>query len=101
MTTRPILTIGDLGVRLAAARQFRGLTQAALAERARVSRQWVSAVESGRRMGVEFASVLRVVAALDLRLELRAPGPPAVVGTADADEPEHEVESYLHELGVL
>ncbi|NLF06094.1 MAG: helix-turn-helix transcriptional regulator [Actinomycetales bacterium] len=61
--------------RLAAAvrhlRLSRGLTQAQLATRAGVSRQWVSALENGRTEGVELARLMQVLDALDASLVVR------------------------------
>jgi len=52
-------------------RQDRGLTQAELARRADVSRQWVVALEQGRTEGIELGRLLRVLDALDASLMLR------------------------------
>lgn len=65
----------DMGARLRARRRELGLSQSAAAERAGVSRQWVVAAEGGKP-SLELAAVLRIVAALDLALDLR-PAPPA------------------------
>ncbi|HEU5152676.1 MAG TPA: helix-turn-helix domain-containing protein, partial [Iamia sp.] len=72
-------TARDIGALVRARRQELGLSQGALAERASVSRQWLVAAEAGKPT-VELAAVLRVLAALDLALDLRtAPsGPPAI-----------------------
>ena len=53
------------------------LSQEALANKAGVSRKWVSEFERGRMAGPEMALVLRVLAALDIALEAQpaAPGP--------------------------
>jgi y4mF family transcriptional regulator len=48
-----------------------GLTQTQLANRARVSRKWVSGVETGKS-SVDTGLVLRVLDALGLRIELIA-----------------------------
>jgi transcriptional regulator with XRE-family HTH domain len=50
-------------------RQTLGLSQAELAARANVSRQWVSAFESGRP-GSELQLILRLLEALELRLSV-------------------------------
>lgn len=54
-------------------RQALGLSQAELASRANVSRQWVSAFESGRP-GSELRLILRLLEALELRLSVDPPG---------------------------
>jgi HTH-type transcriptional regulator/antitoxin HipB len=70
-----------------------GLTQAELADRARVSREWVNYFEKGKRT-VELALVLRVLDTLGLRLELSRPT------TTTADPPGSEtsgLDTYLDE----
>jgi HTH-type transcriptional regulator/antitoxin HipB len=64
----------DLGLTVRDRRRALGLDQASLAKRVGVSRQWIIALEKGKR-SVELALVLRTLTALDLRL------------TADADTP--------------
>ena len=64
MVSSGIPTLGDLGAALRRHRLAAGLTQAQLAGRAGVSRQWVSEVEGGKRAGVEFGAVLDVAGAL-------------------------------------
>lgn len=64
------ITVVDLGAQLRAARRARGLTQAELAERAGVSRNFVVQVERGQRRGAELDRVLALVRALGLELAL-------------------------------
>jgi transcriptional regulator with XRE-family HTH domain len=71
MTTRP-MQISSLRDLVAAARGRRlslGLSQAELASRARVSRQWISEFEAGKPT-VELGLVIRLLDALDLGVDL-------------------------------
>lgn len=75
-----IMDVGSLRDLAAIARGRRrelGLSQAELATRARLSRQWVSAFESGKATA-EIGLVIRLLDALDLRLAV------AEAGAADA-----------------
>jgi HTH-type transcriptional regulator/antitoxin HipB len=56
-------------------RKTLGLSQAELARRADVGRQWLVAVEQGK-MGAELGLVLRTLAALGLRLAVVDPDAP-------------------------
>ncbi len=84
-----INSILDLASLARGRRQALGLSQAELASRANVSRQWVSAFESGRP-GSELRLILRLLEALELRLSVDPledprndrPAPP---GTVDLD----------------
>jgi len=64
-----IHSILDLSSLVRGRRQALGLSQAELASRANVSRQWVSAFESGRP-GSELRLILRLLEALELRLSV-------------------------------
>jgi HTH-type transcriptional regulator/antitoxin HipB len=65
----------DLALVVRRRRRALGLDQAALARRVGVSRQWVIALEAGKR-SVELALVLRTLSALDLRVTAEpAPAP--------------------------
>ena len=66
---RPFRTVGHLGLELRRLRQEAGLTQAELAERAGVSRRWISQVERGHERA-EAGNLMRVVRALGLSLRL-------------------------------
>ena len=57
-----------------------GLTQAALAERVGVSRDWVNSFERGKRT-VELSLVLHLIEALELEIELM----PAIASADPAD----------------
>jgi HTH-type transcriptional regulator/antitoxin HipB len=64
----------DLGGCLRDQRRRAGLSQTELCERARVSRRWLSDLEAGKPTA-EVGLVLRVVAALDLMVELQPASP--------------------------
>lgn len=87
--SRPISTIRDVAAAVRGRRQTLGLTQADVARRARVSRQWISEFESGKPTA-ELALVIRLLDALGLYFSLesrdatKGPQPP-VVGTIDLD----------------
>lgn len=66
----PARTSAELGAVLRSHRRARGLTQEGVAERAGVSRAFVSDLERGARAGAELARVLAVARALDLALDL-------------------------------
>ena len=71
-------SIRDLAAVVRGRRADLGLSQAELARRARVSRQWVNEFEGGKSTA-ELGLVLRVLDALDLRLaidERRGDTPP-------------------------
>lgn len=55
-------------------RKKRGLTQAQLAHRAGVSRQWLNALENGRTRGLEVARLMACLDALDASLMIRDDG---------------------------
>ena len=63
----------QLGAMVRAQREQRGLTQAELAERARVTRESVSRLESGRD-NARLSLVLNVLSALDLDVTLEQTG---------------------------
>lgn len=65
-----IRSIMDLAASVRGRRLALELSQAQLAARAGVSRQWVNAFEAGKRTA-ELGLVLRVLDALDLGLDLR------------------------------
>jgi len=69
-----LTTVRDLGAAVRHRRREARLTQAMLAQRAGVSRQWLSGFESGKNPAVELGRVLDVLAALGLALEV-VPGP--------------------------
>lgn len=64
-------TLPQLGLAIRRLRDRRTLSQAELAERAGVSRQWIIAVEQGRKNGLEVGLLMRVLDALDASLTVR------------------------------
>ena len=68
---RPFRTVGHLGMEIRRLRQSAGLTQAELAQRAGVSRRWLSHVERGHPHG-ELAHLFAVLRALGLALRFEA-----------------------------
>lgn len=64
-------SLPKLGSTVRGLRLRRGLTQAELAERAGVSRQWIVSLEQGRTRGMEIGLVLRVLDSLDASLYVR------------------------------
>jgi len=67
---RTFVDLVSLGAAVRDARQARGLTQAGLAERAKVSRQFVISLERGAGPRAELARVLSVLRALGLTMAL-------------------------------
>lgn len=60
-----------LGLAVRTLRQRRAWSQAELAARAHVSRQWIIALEGGRTEGMEIGRLVRVLDALDASLMVR------------------------------
>lgn len=71
-----------LGLLIKAERLARGWSQTSLADRAGVSRRWLTDMESGKPTS-ELGLMLRTLAALDLELHV-LPGRP---GSSPADDP--------------
>jgi HTH-type transcriptional regulator/antitoxin HipB len=71
----------DLGRYLRERRRDASWSQAQLCERAGVSRRWLSDLEAGKPTA-EVGLILRVVAALDLMVDLKPAPPPEI----DLDE---------------
>ena len=63
-------TVPLLGKGVRQLRSARSLTQGEVAVRARVSRTWLSQLESGTRLNAELAAVMRVLEVLGARLTL-------------------------------
>lgn len=80
-----LTTVRDLGAALRDARRAAGLSQQALAERAGVSRQWLSRLETGSNPGAELRKVLDVLAALSLAVELGPMAKPTLEADPFAD----------------
>lgn len=81
-----VASLRDLAAIARGRRRELGLSQAELASRARVSRQWVSAFESGKATA-EIGLAIRLLDALDLRLAVtEAEGAaPRAVAVVDLD----------------
>lgn len=73
MTTRdavPTYTASQLGQQVREQRELQGLTQAELAARASVGRQWLNEFEGGIKEGARLDMVLRLLTALDHQIVL-------------------------------
>ncbi len=66
---RPIRRPDQFGLALRSIRLHRGMTQADLAEKAQVTRKWLSQVENGKRTA-EIGLVCRVVSILGYEMQL-------------------------------
>lgn len=86
-----VLTLRQLALAVRRRRVGLGLSQAQLAARAHVSRQWVSEFERGKETA-ELGLALRLLDALDLRLQLTAAEP------APADESDADLDALLDDL---
>jgi HTH-type transcriptional regulator / antitoxin HipB len=64
-------TIADLGTAIRSARLSRGWTQDQLAERAGVSRRWISEIEGGK-LTAQIGKILVALEALDIELHYDA-----------------------------
>lgn len=82
-----VTSLRDLAAIARGRRRELGLSQAELASRARVSRQWVSAFESGKATA-EIGLVIRLLDVLDLRLavtEVETGAAPHAAAAVDLD----------------
>jgi HTH-type transcriptional regulator/antitoxin HipB len=77
-------SIHDLASTIRGRRLELGLSQAEIADRAGVSREWVNSMEAGKST-VELVFVLRLISALDLRLSLAKPEPSPALDDDDVD----------------
>ncbi|MCM4079475.1 helix-turn-helix domain-containing protein [Paractinoplanes hotanensis] len=77
----------DLGLYLRERRRAAGMTQVQLADRAGVSRRWLSDLEAGKPTA-EVGLVFKVVSALGLLIDVRV-----------EPEPEIDLDAYLDSLG--
>jgi len=78
-------TVTDLGALVRDVRTQRGWTQAVLAKKAAVGRQWLVAVESGRHDRAEWGKVMQVLRALSIELLVTTPTDDTDAGQAPAD----------------
>lgn len=67
-----LTTVRDLGAAVRRTRREAGLSQQTLADKARVSRQWLSRFESGKNPSAELRKVLDLLGALGLAIDLVA-----------------------------
>ena len=81
------LTARDIGAVVRGRRRDLGMTQAVLAGRAEVGREWLVGLERGKQRA-EMGHILRVLRALDLEIDV-APAP------ADRDRPGAELDAIL------
>ena len=86
LSVRSIRTCRELGAAIRQSRKDQGLTQAALAAKARVGRQWLSELETGKQTA-EVGRVLWVLDALDLNITLRE--------AADSDPDTFDLNAYV------
>jgi y4mF family transcriptional regulator len=92
------MRINSMHALAAAARGRRvdlGLSQAQLAAKAGVSRDWVNSFERGKRT-VELALVLRVLEALDLRIDVTPADEPTPADTPERPSLGSLLDAYLN-----
>ncbi|MDO8187752.1 helix-turn-helix domain-containing protein [Conexibacter sp. JD483] len=88
-----VLALRQLSLAVRRRRAELGLTQAQLAARARVSRQWVIDFEAGKETA-ELGLTLRLLDALDLHLQLS----PAESAPPPADDDAIDLDALLDDL---
>lgn len=66
-----MLSLSSIGEQIGPKRKEMGLTQAALANKARVSRGTLEALENGRLGELGYAKITRILSALGLELKLQ------------------------------
>ena len=64
------MLIEDIAARVKETRRAQGLTQLALAERAKVSRPTIARLETGKLPEIGYRTLLKILRALDLDLRL-------------------------------
>jgi HTH-type transcriptional regulator/antitoxin HipB len=79
-----VRSIRDVASAVRGRRTDLGMSQAQLADRARVSRKWIYEFEAGKP-SAELGLLLRVLEALDLALELTRGADATVADTVDLD----------------
>jgi transcriptional regulator with XRE-family HTH domain len=86
-----MLSLADLGQRIASARKGKRLTQSELANRAHVSRPTIDLIENCRAAEIGYSKLVRILAAVGLELELRsiAPARPTLDDLLN-EEPSHD-----------
>lgn len=66
-----MLTLFSIGEQIAAKRKTLGLSQAALAKRAKVGHSTLDALENGRLGELGFSKIVRLLSALELELKIQ------------------------------
>ena len=66
-----MISLGEIGTRIASARKRNGLTQFELARRAGVSRPTVDLLENGRASEIGYSKLVRILAVLGLQFRLQ------------------------------
>lgn len=89
MATVTVHRPDDLGPELREIRLEQGVTQAALAEKAKVGRQWLNAFELGDKWTAPLDMVYRVLSALKVTVELEPEPSPR---PRDPDNPAHHID---------
>lgn len=84
----------DIASAVRGRRQELGLSQAELANRAKVSRKWISEVEAGKPTA-ELQLVIRVLEALGLMLDLAVPGTTTAAAERERGEPPIDLDAIL------
>jgi len=96
MATNPrsvrLRTVRDLGALIRDARTTRDWTQTDLAERAKVSRQWLVSIERGQHSRAEIGMLLRVLKTLGVELLAR----PVQPTEPSPERPDVDLESLLN-----
>lgn len=67
-----MVSLADLGRRIASARKEKQLTQSELASRAQVSRPTIDLIENRRASEIGYSKLVRILAAVGLELELQS-----------------------------
>lgn len=81
-----IVSIADIAALVRGRRMDLGLSQGAVAKRAKVSRKWINEFEVGGKATAELGHVLRVLEALDVDLEAETGGRTLTEGDIDLDD---------------
>lgn len=91
-----VLTTKDVGALIREARRARTMTQAELAQRAGVTRRWLSDIEQGTKQRAELGLVLAALQAAGVRLDASVPGIPDAQQDTAARAPETEIMAADH-----
>lgn len=93
-------TAREIGLRIRDRRMHLGLSQAELAERVGMTRQWVIGLEKGAP-GAALGTVLRTLAELGLALDISAPhqGPQSSALTSARQVPVEQIRNHVDSVG--